>query len=131
MYNNIDSAAKGIGDYASRVERMQTIVSFRSEYMFPDAKSYFSLDLKPKQDKYYTLEIISDPRAKFKRTIISPTPGTTVTTDTYEDRFRFSLLFVKRWGNLAVSMGLMESTGGIWGAYLPLDRKIKYSIDAC
>jgi virulence factor Mce-like protein len=32
MYNNIDSAAKGISDYVSRVERMRTTVSFRDEY---------------------------------------------------------------------------------------------------
>jgi phospholipid/cholesterol/gamma-HCH transport system substrate-binding protein len=130
MYNNIDSAAKGLSDYTGRIERMQTIVSFRSEYMFPDAKSYFSLDLKPKPDKYYTLEVISDPRAEFKRTITSPSPGTTVTTDTYEDKFRFSLLFVKRWGNLALRMGLMESTGGLGAEYYMLDDKIKFSVDA-
>ena len=65
MYNNIDSAAKGISDYTSRVDRLKTIVSFKTDYMFPDAKSSFSLDLKPAMDKYYTFEIISDPRAKF------------------------------------------------------------------
>jgi phospholipid/cholesterol/gamma-HCH transport system substrate-binding protein len=130
MYNNIDSAAKGISDYTSRVERLQTIVSFRSEYMFPDAKSYFSVDLKPKQDKYYTFELVSDPKAKFTRTIVSQTPGGTVTTDSYEDKFRFSLLFVKRWGNLALRLGLMESTGGIGGEYYMLDDKIKFSVDA-
>ena len=38
MYNNIDSAAKGISDATSRIERMKTIVGFRSEYMFPECK---------------------------------------------------------------------------------------------
>jgi len=130
MYNNVDSAAKGISDYTSRIERLQTIVSFRSEYMFPEAKSYFSLDLKPKQDKYYTLEIVSDPKAKFTRSIVAATPGGVVTSDSYEDKFRFSLLFVKRWGNLALRLGLMESTGGIGGEYYMLDDKIKFSVDA-
>jgi phospholipid/cholesterol/gamma-HCH transport system substrate-binding protein len=130
MYNNIDSAAKGISDYTSRVERLQTIVSFRSEYMFPDAKTYFSLDLKPTYDKYYTLEIVSDPRAKFNRTLTTTSPGTTVQTDSYEDKFLFSLLFVKRWGNLALRLGLMESSGGIGGEYYVLDDKIKFSLDA-
>jgi phospholipid/cholesterol/gamma-HCH transport system substrate-binding protein len=75
MYNNIDYAAKGIGDYTSHVERLQTIVRFRSEYMFPDVKSYFSLDIKPRQDQYYTLEIVSDPKAKFTQTITTTSPG--------------------------------------------------------
>ncbi len=130
MYNNIDSAAKGLTDYVSRVERMKTVLSFRSEYMFPDAKSYFTLDLKPKPDKYYTLEIISDPRAKFSQTITQTSPGTTVTTNSYEDKLRFSVLFVKRWGNLALRLGLMESTGGIGGEYYMLDDRIKFSLDA-
>ncbi len=130
MYNNIDSAAKGISDYTGRVERMQTIVSFRSEYMFPEAKSYFSVDLKPKQDKYYTFEVISDPKAKFTRSIVAATPGGVITSDSYEDKFRFSLLFVKRWGNLALRLGLMESTGGIGAEYYMLDDKIKFSVDA-
>ncbi len=131
MYNNIDSAAKGISDYTSRVERLRTVVGFRTEYMFPDAKSYFSLDLKPVPDKYYTFEIVSDPRAKFTRTVQSSNPpGTTVTTDTYEDKFRFSLLFVKRWGNLALRIGLLESTGGIGTEYYLLNDKIKFALDA-
>jgi phospholipid/cholesterol/gamma-HCH transport system substrate-binding protein len=130
MYNNIDSAAKGISDYSTRVERLQTVLSFRSEYLFPEVKSYFSLDLKPKQDKYYTLEIVNDPKSKFSQLIVATTPGSTVTADTYEDKFRFSLLFVKRWGNLALRLGLMESTGGLGGEYYMLDDKIKFSVDA-
>ncbi len=130
VYNNIDVAAKGLSDYTSHVERLQTIVSFRSEFMFPDAKSYFTLDLKPRQDKYYTLEIISDPRAKFSRTVTTTIPGQTVTTENYEDKLLFSILFVKRWGNLALRLGLMESTGGIGGEYYMLDDKIKFALDA-
>jgi phospholipid/cholesterol/gamma-HCH transport system substrate-binding protein len=130
MYNNIDSAAKGLSDYTGRVDRLQTIVSFRSEYMFPDAKSYFTLDLKPKPDKYYTLEVVSDPRYKFSQSIVAATPGGVVTTDTYQDKFLFSLLFVKRWGNLALRLGLMESTGGVGAEYYMLDDKLKLSFDA-
>jgi phospholipid/cholesterol/gamma-HCH transport system substrate-binding protein len=130
MYNNIDTAAKGLGDFTSHVERLQTIVSFRSEYMFPDVKSYFTLDLKPRPDQYYTLEIVSDPRAKFTQTITTTSPGTTVTTNHYEDKFLFNVLYVKRWGNLALRLGLMESTGGLGAAYYMLDDRIKFSVDA-
>ncbi len=130
VYNNIDSAAKGISDYTGRVDRLQTIVSFRSEYLFPDAKTYFSLDLKPKPDKYYTLEVVSDPRYKFSQSIVAATPGGVVTTDTYQDKFLFSLLFVKRWGNLGLRLGLMESTGGIGAEYYTLNDRIKFNLDA-
>jgi phospholipid/cholesterol/gamma-HCH transport system substrate-binding protein len=131
MYNNIDSTAKGLGDITSHFERLRTVIGFRSEYMFPDFKSYFSLDVKPTFDKYYTLEVISDPKYKFTQTITSTNPpGTTVTQDTYENKFLFSILFVKRWGNLALRMGLMESTGGVGGEYYMMNDKIKFSLDA-
>ena len=130
MYNNIDSAAKGLSDYVGRTERLKTIVAFKTEYMFPEAKSYFSLDLKPVPDKYYTLEIVSDPKGKFVHETQTQSPGTTITTDTYQDKFKFSLLFVKRWGNLALRLGLMESTGGIGAEYYLLNDRIKFALDA-
>jgi phospholipid/cholesterol/gamma-HCH transport system substrate-binding protein len=130
MYNNIDSAAKGISDVTSRVERMKTIVAFRSEYMFPDAKSYATLELKPKFDQYYIFEIVSDPFSNYNRTTTTTTPGNTVVTETYEDKFKFSLEFAKRWGNLALRLGLIESTGGVGADYFAFDDRIKFSVDS-
>lgn len=130
MYNNIDSAARGISDYTSRIERMKTIVGFRSEYMFPDSKSYFTLELKPRMDKYYIIEVASDPYAKYTRseTIVNGT--TTTVYENYEDRLRFSILFAKRWGNLALRMGLIESEGGIGADYFAFKDRLKFSFDA-
>lgn len=130
MYNNIDSAARGISDYTSRIERMKTIVGFRSEYMFPDAKSYFTLELKPRMDKYYIIEVASDPYAKYTRpeTVVGGT--TTTVYENYQDRLRFSILYAKRWGNLALRMGLMESKGGIGADYFAFGDRMKLSMDA-
>jgi phospholipid/cholesterol/gamma-HCH transport system substrate-binding protein len=131
VYNNIDSAAKGISDYTSRLERMKTIVGFRTEYMFPKSKTYFTLELKPKPDKYYILEVASDPYAKYTRSeVVTTPPGTPTVSETYEDRLRFSVEFAKRWGNLALRMGLIESRGGIGADYFAFDDRVKFSFDA-
>jgi phospholipid/cholesterol/gamma-HCH transport system substrate-binding protein len=131
MYNNIDSAAKGISDYTSRVERLKTTIGFRSEYMFPEVKNYFTLELKPRLDQYYILELVSDPFGKFSRTETTTTPpGNTVVTETFENKLKFSLEFVKRYGNLAFRMGLIESTGGAGVDYFAFDDRIKFSLDA-
>ena len=130
MYTNIDSAAKGISDYTSRIERMQTTVGFRTEYMFPNSKSYFTMELKPRQDKYYIFEMTNDPYGKYARTTTTTTPGSSITTETYEDRFKFSLMFAKRWGDAALRIGLIESTGGIGGDYFLFKDKMKVSVDA-
>jgi phospholipid/cholesterol/gamma-HCH transport system substrate-binding protein len=130
MYNNIDSAAKGISDYTSRVQRMKTVVAFRSEYMFPEAKSYVSLELKPTMDQYYIFEIVSDPFSNYERITTTETPGSTTVTETYEDKFKFSIEFAKRWGNLALRLGLIESTGGAGADYYVFDDRIKFSVDS-
>ena len=51
-------------------------------------------------------------------------------TETFEDKFKFSLEFAKRWGNLALRLGLIESTGGVGADYYALDDRIKFSVDA-
>lgn len=131
MYTNIDSAAKGVSDYVSKVERLKTTIAFRNEYMFPKSKSYFTLELKPRLDQYYIAEIVSDPYAKYTKveTVTSP-PGTTTTSETYEDKLRFSVQFAKRWGNLAIRLGLFESRGGVGADYLAFDDRIKFSLDS-
>jgi phospholipid/cholesterol/gamma-HCH transport system substrate-binding protein len=130
MYTNIDSAAKGISDYTSRVQRLQTVVGFRTEYLFPKSKSYFTFELKPKQDQYYIFEMTTDPYGKYTRTIVTASPGNTFTTDTYEDKFKFSLMFAKRWGDAVFRAGLMESKGGIGGDFFLFSDKMKVSVDA-
>ncbi|HEY6010177.1 MAG TPA: MlaD family protein, partial [Nitrospirota bacterium] len=111
MYNNIDSAAKGISDYAGRADRLKTTIGFRDEYMFPKSKTYATLELKPRPDQYYIFELTSDPYLKYKRTETTTTPpGDTVVTEEYEDKLKFSLEFAKRWGDIALRLGLIEST---------------------
>ena len=131
MYNNIDSAAKGLSDYVTRVERLKTTIAFRSEYMFPKFKNYFTLELKPRVDQYYIIELVSDPFGKYSRNeTISTPPGSTVVTETYEDKLKFSIEFAKRFGNLAFRMGLIESTGGVGADYYAFDDRFKFSLDA-
>lgn len=131
MYNNIDTAAKGISDYTSRVERIKTTIGFRDEYMFPQSKGYATLELKPKPDQYYIFEITSDPFSNYQRTETTTTPpGGTVVSETYSDQLKFSLEFAKRWGNLALRLGMIESTGGAGVDYFALDDRIKFSLDS-
>lgn len=131
MYNNIDSAAKGLSDYVGRIERLKTTLAFRSEYMFPQAKSYATIEIKPRPDQYYIVEVTNDPFGKYNRTIGTTTPpGNTVIAESYSSTFEFSVEFVKRWGNLAARFGLIESTGGVGADYYAFDDRVKFSIDA-
>ena len=100
--------------------------------MFPEAKSYVTLELKPKRrTSTISSNSTSDPFSNYNRTVTTTTPpGNTFVTETYEDKFKFSLEFAKRWGNLALRLGMIESTGGVGADYYALDDKIKFSVDA-
>ena len=129
MYSNIDSAAKGLSDYVSRVERLKTTVAFRDEYMFSESKSYFTLELKPKPDQYYIVEVLTDPYGKYDKTV-TVNNGVASVNETYKDKLKFSLEFAKRWGNLAIRMGILESEGGAGADWFAFDDKVKFSVDS-
>jgi phospholipid/cholesterol/gamma-HCH transport system substrate-binding protein len=97
-------------------------VGLRSDYNFlaNTLKSYVEIRLQPREDKYYALELINDPRGKTTITQTDtdttnpnePAHYRTVTTTT-TDAFRFSLQFAKRLGPFTGRFGVKESTGGV------------------
>ncbi len=127
LVKEIEGVAEGIGDYVDGVRRLQTVVGLRSDYNFLSGtiKSYVELRLQPREDKYYVIELINDPRGKtnFTQTDVDttnpndPAHYRTVTTTT-TDAFRVTVQFARR-VNLADGFGLTgrfgikESTGGL------------------
>src|SRR3989337_1423620 len=66
VYDKLDSTLEGINKYVTATDRFRLNVGFRGEYLFDeeDTKGDFSLKLQPKEDKYYLLEIIDDPKGR-------------------------------------------------------------------
>jgi phospholipid/cholesterol/gamma-HCH transport system substrate-binding protein len=58
------------------------------------------------------------------------TNGVTTVTETYKDKLKFSIEFAKRWGNLAIRMGIMESEGGAGADWYTFDDRVKFSVDS-
>lgn len=122
LVNEVQGVAEGVNDYVQNLTRLQTIVGLRSDYNFlaNTLKTYVSLDLQPREDKYYELELIDDPRGFTSITDTSvdttnpnqPAHYRVITTTTTE-AFRFSLQFAKRFGAFTGRFGIKESTGGI------------------
>ncbi len=122
LINEVQGVAEGVNDYVQNISRLQTIVGLRSDYNFlaNTLKTYVSLRLQPREDKYYELELIDDPRGFTSITDTSidttnpnqPAHYRTITTTTTE-AFRFSLQFAKRFGPFTGRFGIKESTGGI------------------
>lgn len=136
FYEKLDSTLGGINKYVTATERFTLNLGFRGEYLFreDDTKGYFSLKLQPREDKYYLFEIIDDPRGRVKvtETEVSATPGTTTTTREVkrEEELKFSALFARKFGDVAVRGGLMEDSFGIGADYYVKNEQIRASIDA-
>lgn len=122
LINEVENTVENVSDLVGGIGRLQTVVSLRSDYNFlaNSIKSYVEVRLQPSEDKYYSIELISDPRGKttFEQIDVDTTnPQSpahyreirTITTDS----LRFSFQFAKRIGPFTGRFGIKESTGGI------------------
>jgi phospholipid/cholesterol/gamma-HCH transport system substrate-binding protein len=122
LINEVESVVEGVGDYVGGISRLQTIVGLRNDYNFQanSMKSYVELRLQPREDKYYLIELINDPRG------LTTVEQTSVDTDNPNDpnhyreirtvtrnALRFSFQFARRLGPVTGRFGLKESTGGV------------------
>lgn len=133
-----------INDFVGKIRRFQTYVGYRGEWWLneSDLKSYLSLRLQPREDKWYSISLIDDPFGRLSKT----TTYTTTTTDLggpnehtdkekqvkreYTDTFKFSAQIAKRWHFLVFRGGLLESTGGVGTDVLLFDDHLSLSLEA-
>jgi phospholipid/cholesterol/gamma-HCH transport system substrate-binding protein len=138
LINQVEDVAENVGDMLGGLNRLQTIVSLRSDYQFRSqtVKSFVELRLQPREDKYYSFEIVNDPRGltRIEQIDVDTTNPNdpphyrevrTVTSNT----FRFSLQFAQRLGPLVGRFGIKESTGGVGLDLLLLDDYFELTQD--
>ncbi|MEB2313376.1 MAG: MlaD family protein [Sorangiineae bacterium] len=122
LIDEVEGVAEGVGDFVGSMNRLQTVVLLRTDYQFLSStvKSYVELRLQPREDKYYSIEIVNDPRGltRFEQIDVdSNNPNDpphyrevrTITTNA----FRFSLQFAQVMGPFTGRFGIKESTGGV------------------
>lgn len=129
---NLNEGLTGLNRYVNKAEQFRTFLSYRGEYLFDksDAKSYLDLRIQPKEDKFYILGIVSDPRGR-KTTRDVTVGGVTTRTEEWDrDGLLFNAQIGKRYQDLVIRGGLLESTGGVGIDYFALDDKLKLSFEA-
>jgi phospholipid/cholesterol/gamma-HCH transport system substrate-binding protein len=122
LIDEVQGAVEGVSDFVGGVSRLQTILVLRTDYQFlaGSVKSYVELRLQPREDKYYLVEVINEPRGATRieqTTVDTDNPNEpahyreirTITTNS----MRFSLQFAQRFGPFTGRFGIKESTGGI------------------
>lgn len=122
LIEEIEHVTTEVSDYVSGISQLRTVLSLRSDYQFrtQTVKSFMELRLQPREDKYYAIEIVNDPRGltRIEQTSVSTTNPTQ--PNQYQEirsvtsnALRFSLQFAQRFGPVVGRFGLKESTGGV------------------
>jgi len=145
MGRQVGGAVEGISDYVDRLSRLQIQMHLRGEWLLnqsvsegrPGAKVYFGARLIPRPDKFYELELVSDPRGvdtvKNTTTItsINNRPSTTtVTNSTTNDpqALAYTLQMGKRYGLVTLRGGIIESSGGVGADLHLLNESLQLSL---
>lgn len=138
LINEVEGVVSDVRDFTGGISRVQTIVGLRSEYLLRanGFKSFLELRLQPREDKYYMVELIADPRGT--TTIIQTD---TTSTDSFKDpltrevrtetrnTLRFSFMFARRLGPATFLFGIRESTGGFGITLHALDDRLELRSD--
>lgn len=134
-YENLNTALAGLSSTIGRIQKFQTFVGFRNEYQLQESqnKGYFTLQLQPRADKFYRIEVVDDPRGRVtEKTTIITTDGvpSTITELETQRRLKLSALFGKRVSNLGLRIGLVENTFGAGADYFLFNDAFRVSVDA-
>ena len=131
--NNLNEGLTGINRYVNKAEQFRTFLSYRGEYLFEksNAKSYLDLRIQPKEDKFYILGIVSDPRGRRTTrdytTVGGDRPGRRNGTVTASSSTPRSASAIR---DIVLRGGILESTGGFGIDYFALNDKLKFSFEA-
>ena len=131
LYNSLNKVTTEAGKSMDLAGRLRTFMDFHSEYNFEDeeSKGFFELTLLPRDDKYYILGVTTDPMGSVE-TIETTTNGILVREEKLESEIEFTAQYARRFDNIALRIGLMESTFGAGADYFfsDDDGRIKFDI---
>lgn len=132
---NLEDITTDANTFLRGVTRLQTIVGLRTEYNYlaQTFKTYFQIQLQPRPDKFYLIEVIDDPRG-FRETTIEQRENSREGTITERkvvtsEKLRISFQFGKRIGALSGRFGIKESTGGAGLDLHMLEDRLTLSTD--
>jgi phospholipid/cholesterol/gamma-HCH transport system substrate-binding protein len=122
LIDEVEGAVENVGDFIGGVSRLQTIVTLRTDYQFlaSSVKNYVEVRLQPREDKYYLIEVVNDPKGltRFEQIDVDSTnpndpPHYREVRTVTNNSLRFSLMFAQSFGPFTGRFGIKESTGGI------------------
>jgi phospholipid/cholesterol/gamma-HCH transport system substrate-binding protein len=95
VHENLNDTLEGITDFVAGANRFQFELGYAGEFLVQagEVKSYFSLELRPRPDRFYYVALVDD-------------------QDDEDDGLEFSAQVGKQFSFLTLRGGIFESTGG-------------------
>jgi phospholipid/cholesterol/gamma-HCH transport system substrate-binding protein len=135
---NVEDITEDAGGFIRGFTKLQTIVGLRTDWNFltNSIKSYISVTLLPRPDKFYLIQLVQDQRG-YTSTTRTVTQSSTNTgggiseqlTTTTTEQLKFTLMLGKRYGLVDGRFGIIESTGGFGGDVFLLKDRLVLSVD--
>jgi len=113
--DNVADITTDAKNFTSGLFGLQTIVGIRGEYNFwaRNYRSYVSVELHTRQDKFYLIEIVGDPRGDVSEHLEYDEATSTWNRQLSADYgYRFTFQLGKRYDWLGLRIGLKDSSGG-------------------
>lgn len=125
IYAGLNETLEGTKSLAKQASALKVSVGARDEYLgsgdhyTQNSKAYFSLGLKPREDKYYMLEVTND----IRKPVIGGSKSSL-------NSLLYTFYIAKRFGNVTFRGGLLESSGGVGMDVHGWSDKLKLSVEA-
>ncbi|MFO8070336.1 MAG: MlaD family protein [Polyangia bacterium] len=122
LIDDVENVVDDVGGFVHRITALKTIVGLAGEFNFYEnsMKTILQLRLQPREDKYYLIEAIYDPRGATARreTVVqstNPDEPAQYREVRYvtRDSLLFSLMFARRLRFATFRFGIKESSGGL------------------
>jgi phospholipid/cholesterol/gamma-HCH transport system substrate-binding protein len=140
LIDEVEGVAEGLNNFIGGLNRLRTIVELKSEYYALSSafKTYFSIYLKPREGRYFLLQIIDDPRGSVRvtDTIIRQSPPPLFEPNEFRrteisrtNRLKFSAEFGKTISFATFRFGIIESSGGLGMDINVLKERLEINLD--
>jgi len=132
----LNHAIAGVNNLLDTSNKFQINVDAHSELDGGGAfiKSYVGINIQPGPDRYYLLEVVSDPKGSYDSTSTQLTgsggPATSQTANVYHNRLTINAEFAKSFYDFTLRVGIFQNTGGVAGDYYLFGRKLRLSVEA-
>jgi phospholipid/cholesterol/gamma-HCH transport system substrate-binding protein len=138
LIDDVETIVDDVKGFVGGVTALKTIVGLAGEFNFYDntLKTTLQLRLQPREDKYYLIEAIYDPRgATSRKEIVVESTDPSQPAQYREvqhitrDSLLFSLMFARRLHFATFRFGIKESSGGVGLDLHALHDRVELSTD--